>query len=285
MGMRVRSGLLVILVLAPACTGSRQGTSSTRVPDSKAPTASGSPTTTSEPGWLAINVRFDPDAFFFTEGSVSFVDVFDEAGGLVGKTRSKDWRMFFRRQLQPGGYEAKTYRRPCDGSCQALKPPRDVCEFSVEMLEDGANRFIVVRAGRGGKCRVSDKGDVIDFDTDRAVTDHASFTQGLVAAGYELRERPGDRWLGRFFSNRGRSLSIGEEQLRTFEYASRSELKEISISPDGTGISSKDGLAGIIEWTEPHFYRSGRLLVLYLGDTPVVLETLNLVLGPQFAGR
>jgi hypothetical protein len=235
---------------------------------------------------LAINVRFDPDAFFFTEGSISFVEVFDEAGGLVGKTRSKDWRMFFREQLQPGGYEAKTYRRPCDGSCQALDPPRDACEFSVEMLEEGANRFIVVRAGRGGVCRVSDKGDVIDLDTDRTVTDLASFTRALVDAGLEARVRPGGwRWLRRFFVIPDQVVKIDHQELHVFEYASRAKLKQVSISPDGTGISSKDGVAAIIDWTQPHFYRSGGLLVLYLGDRPVILETLNLLLGLQFAGQ
>lgn len=282
--MRVRSRLLLIVVLASACTGSRQGTPSSRPSDTEAPTASGSPTTASEPGWLAINLRFDPDAFFFTEGSVSFVEVFDEAGALVGKTRSSDWRMFFRQQLPPGTYEAKTYRRPCDGSCRALDPPRDVCEFPVEMTPDGANRFIVVRVGRGGECRVSDKGDVIDFDTDRAVTDLTSFTQALVGAGHEVRVRPGDRWLRRFFLIRDQVVRIDHQEVHVFEYPTRSKLEEISISPDGTGISTKDGVAAIIEW-QPHFYRSGRLLVLYLDDAPVLLEVLNLLLGPQVAGR
>jgi hypothetical protein len=115
--------MLTILVLASACTGSRQGTPSSGASESPLPTASDSPTTLSgELGWLAINLRFDPDAFFFTEGSVSFVEISDETGQRVERTRSRDWRMFFRRQLPSGSYEATTYRRPCDGSCQALDP-------------------------------------------------------------------------------------------------------------------------------------------------------------------
>jgi hypothetical protein len=285
MSVTVRGGLLAILLLALACTGSKQETASSRPTTTTSPTPIGAPTTASEPGWLAINLRFDPDNFFFTEGSVAFVEVSYETGGMVGNARSRDSRMFFRRQLSLGTYEAKTYRRPCDGSCRALDPPRDVCQFPIEMTPDGANRFVVVRVGQGGDCRVSDKGDVIDFDTDGAVTDLTAFTEALVAAGREVRVRAGDRWLRRFFLLRDQVVEIDRHEVHVFAYPTSSKLREISISPDGTGISSKDGMAAIIEWTDPHFYRSGKLLVLYLGESPVVLETLNLLLGPQFAGR
>jgi hypothetical protein len=281
--MRVRFALLTILVLASACTGGGRAPSSGRT-DTSLPTASVPPTTEVEPGWLAINVRFDPDAFFFTEGSVSFVEISHETGEGVGRTRSRDWNTFFRQQLPPGSYEAKTYRRPCDGSCQALDPPRDICKFPVEMTSDGANRFVVVRVGSGGACRVSDKGDVIDLDTERAIADLASLTRTLVDIGLDVRVRPGDRWLRRLFLTPEHVVRIDHQELHVFQYGSGAKLEQVSISPDGTGISSKDGTA-IIEWTQPHFYRSGRILVLYLGDTPVTLETLNLLLGPQFAGR
>jgi hypothetical protein len=282
--MRVGFGLLTILVLASACT-SGGGAPSSGQTDTPSPTPSVPPMTEVERGWLAINVRFDPDAFFFTESSVSFVEIAHETGERVGKTRSRDWNTFFRRQLPPGTYEAKTYRRPCDGSCRALDPPRDICEFPVEMTSDGANRLVVVRIGSGGACRVSDKGDVIDLDAERAITDLASLTRALVDTGHEVRVHPGDRWLRRLFLTPEQVVKINHRELHVFEYRSGAKLEQVSISPDGTGISSKDGTAAIIEWTQPHFYRSGRLLVLYLGDYPVILETLNLMLGPQFAGR
>jgi hypothetical protein len=79
-------------------------------------------------------------------------------------------------------------------------------------------------------------------------------------------------------------VKVDDDELHVFEYASVAERNQISISSDGTGISSKPGVAAILEWT-PRFYRSGRLLVLFLGDDPVVLETMSLLLGPQFAGR
>jgi len=35
----------------------------------------------------------------------------------------------------------------------------------------------------------------------------------------------------------------------------------------------------------PHFFRQGRLLVLYLGDEKRVIQSLEGVLGRQFAGQ
>ncbi|NIM93557.1 MAG: hypothetical protein GTO18_07580 [Anaerolineales bacterium] len=35
----------------------------------------------------------------------------------------------------------------------------------------------------------------------------------------------------------------------------------------------------------PHFFRSGKLVVLYLGSGESLLNALEAVLGPQFAGR
>jgi hypothetical protein len=35
----------------------------------------------------------------------------------------------------------------------------------------------------------------------------------------------------------------------------------------------------------PHFFKSGRLIVLYIGEAPAVLEALADTLGPQFPGK
>lgn len=271
------------MVLVSACTGGSQGGPSSEASVPAPPTAGGSPTIPSQPGWLAVDVRFDPDVFF-TEGSISFIKVSDVSGELARSDRSRDWRPHFRMQLAAGLYEVRTYRRPCDGSCRALDPQRDACGFSAEMAADGSNRLVVVRVARDGECRVSDRGDVLDVDLDYSVADLASFTRALVEAGHEVHVRPGDRWLRRFFLVPDRAVKMDDHEIHVFEYASVADRKRISISPDGTGISSRRRLLAIIEWT-PHFYRSGRLLVLFLGDDPVVRETMNLLVGPQFAGR
>jgi len=35
----------------------------------------------------------------------------------------------------------------------------------------------------------------------------------------------------------------------------------------------------------PHFYKAGRIIVLYVGENAAVTEALDTVLGPQFAGK
>jgi hypothetical protein len=34
-----------------------------------------------------------------------------------------------------------------------------------------------------------------------------------------------------------------------------------------------------------HFYKAGRIIVLYLGTDQAILDLLNKVIGPQFAGQ
>jgi hypothetical protein len=186
-------------------------------------------------------------------------------------------------RLAPGTYQVRTYRRPCDGSCKALDRRSDTCGFSADMTADGSERLIVVRFGRDTECDVSDRGDVLDVGLGDAVAHLASFTRALLEAGHEVHVRPGDRWLQRFFLVPDRVVKIDDHELHVFEYATVAKREQISISRDGTRISSGRDLEAIIEWT-PHFYRSDRLLVLFLGDDPVVIETMNLLLGPQFAG-
>jgi hypothetical protein len=41
----------------------------------------------------------------------------------------------------------------------------------------------------------------------------------------------------------------------------------------------------MVSWIDtPHFYQSGNIIVLYVGNTAEVIEILLEALGPQFAG-
>jgi hypothetical protein len=41
----------------------------------------------------------------------------------------------------------------------------------------------------------------------------------------------------------------------------------------------------MLTWVDtPHFYKAGRIIVLYLGSDQAVLDVLNQILGQQFAG-
>ena len=35
----------------------------------------------------------------------------------------------------------------------------------------------------------------------------------------------------------------------------------------------------------PHFYKAEKLIVLYVGESEAIIDILESVLGPQFAGR
>jgi len=53
------------------------------------------------------------------------------------------------------------------------------------------------------------------------------------------------------------------------------------VSSDGGSIGTS-----MVAWVDvPHFYKSGRIIVLYVGSETTVLDLLENAVGPQFAGR
>jgi hypothetical protein len=78
-------------------------------------------------------------------------------------------------------------------------------------------------------------------------------------------------------------ISIGGEQVSAFEYATSGELE------DALRHTSADGheFAGAqVSWiSDPHIYRSDRLIVLYVGRSQPILDLLDAVVGPPIAGR
>lgn len=81
-----------------------------------------------------------------------------------------------------------------------------------------------------------------------------------------------------FFSVRGRILQVNGEPVQVFEYrnAKAAESDAERVSETGTSIAM---------WiAPPHFYRSGKLIVLYVGSKETTLKSLAIVLGDQFAG-
>ena len=112
------------------------------------------------------------------------------------------------------------------------------------------------------------------------VIDYASFAAGLEVAGYAIRVE-GRTGLEDIFGVRGRSVRIDGLRVMAFEYptaVAASKLRS-SVSPDAEFVGP-----AIIEWSRPHLYASGRLVVVYLGNRSDALRTLVQLLGPQFAG-
>lgn len=93
----------------------------------------------------------------------------------------------------------------------------------------------------------------------------------------------GDRIEQPFFTVTGRMVSVAGEDVQVYQYADEDAARReaATISPDGGTIgTSAPFWAG-----SPHFYRKGLLIVLYVGDSAPVMQPLERVLGPQFAGR
>ena len=113
--------------------------------------------------------------------------------------------------------------------------------------------------------------------------DLAQFTSDLreKEIALELTTGANSLILGRV----GTVVSWGDIQIGAFEYPDRpaAEAAAALIANDG---SSVEGItAGPINWpATPHFFRKGRLLVLYVGDDRPTADLLKVVLGPQIAG-
>ena len=85
-----------------------------------------------------------------------------------------------------------------------------------------------------------------------------------------------------FFSVKGRIITFGDQDVQVFEYRTikAAELDASKISGTGSSVSTSMPM-----WiAPPHFFKNGRLIVLYVGEKPSVLQALEDALGPQFAG-
>ena len=86
-----------------------------------------------------------------------------------------------------------------------------------------------------------------------------------------------------FFVPDGQVISVDGHEVQVFEFCIEedAQLAAGTISPDGSAIGTS-----MISWVKaPHFYNSGKLIVLYVGEEDAVLDVLEVVLGPKFAGR
>ena len=85
-----------------------------------------------------------------------------------------------------------------------------------------------------------------------------------------------------FFTPQGQIIKLNGEDVQVFEYVSKEEAFQevMQVSADGSSVGTT-----MITWIDsPHFYQSGKIIVLFIGNTPEVVEILTEVLGPQFAG-
>jgi len=78
-------------------------------------------------------------------------------------------------------------------------------------------------------------------------------------------------------------IKLHGEEVQVFQYpdAAAMETEAARVFRDGSSVgTTKPHWIGT-----PHFYRQGRLLVLYFSDEKKVIQALEDVLGRQFAGQ
>jgi hypothetical protein len=113
------------------------------------------------------------------------------------------------------------------------------------------------------------------------VEDHHSFLAALEAAGATIET--GEPISQAFFTPEGSIIKVNGMDVQVFEYESAEAMENEAsqVAPDGGSIGTT-----MVTWMDtPHFYKAGRIIVLYVGSDETVLELLENVLGPQFAGR
>jgi len=113
------------------------------------------------------------------------------------------------------------------------------------------------------------------------VQDRASLLNILQAAGAKVET--GDSITQEFFSPEGQTVKVNGADLQVFEYenAEAMESEASEVAPDGGSIGTS-----MVNWVDaPHFYKSGRIIVLYIGNNETVLALLEKIMGKQFAGR
>ncbi len=113
-----------------------------------------------------------------------------------------------------------------------------------------------------------------------SVEDQASLLSALKAA--DATVEVGDSITQDFFSVEGQTVKVNGADLQVFEYenAPAMEKDASQVAPDGGSIGTS-----MATWIDtPHFYKAGRIIVLYLGNDQTILGLLNNVIGAQFAG-
>lgn len=113
------------------------------------------------------------------------------------------------------------------------------------------------------------------------VTDYASLVENLRAAGATVE--PVGSIIQLFLSVKGNTISVNGENMQVFEYAEEvaAKAEAAAISPDRSSVG-----ISIVSWAgPPHFFQTGRIIVLNVGSNQEVIELLEEAIGLQIAGR
>jgi hypothetical protein len=122
-----------------------------------------------------------------------------------------------------------------------------------------------------------------------AVKDYVSLVDNLRAAGATVD--PAGTAPESLFAPQRQVLTVNGEGVQAFEFGSAEEADAGAegVSASGSSIvttfADGTGKSSMITWVEsPHFYKAGKLIVLYVGCDSDVIDVLQETMGPQFAG-
>ena len=124
----------------------------------------------------------------------------------------------------------------------------------------------------------------------KIVKDYSSFLDYLHDSGAFIRDE-GERGRGLFYDGEYRIVEVDGIPIQVYEYANAKamEAEASCVSPDGFSITKDwgDSKASsiLVNWIgTPHFYKAGRIIVIYIGDNYSLISLLQNCLGKQFAG-
>ena len=123
----------------------------------------------------------------------------------------------------------------------------------------------------GSKSKVSHGGPVLDY---------VSLLDSLRSGGATVE--PAGEIEQPFFSVKVRLIKLNGSDVQVLEYhdSDDADAEAKKVSTDGSWVSKTH-----VNWiATPHFYKRGKLIVIYAGDDRAIIEILEPVLAPQFAG-
>lgn len=113
------------------------------------------------------------------------------------------------------------------------------------------------------------------------VEDKASFIAALQTSN--ATAEIADSVTQDFFSPEGSIVKVNGQDVQVFEYENKEAMESDAsqVAPEGGSIGTS-----MVTWMDvPHFYKAGRIIVLYVGSDKATLDLLERVMGAQFAGR
>ena len=114
--------------------------------------------------------------------------------------------------------------------------------------------------------------------------DYASLIDNLRKAGAVVEEK--GEVASNLLSAKCMVISVNDSNVDVWEYdnAASASAQAALISLDGSSIQTGMKIT-LVEWIgSSHFYKAGKLIVLYVGESEAVTVVLERVLGPPFAG-